>query len=85
VIDIVMICKPRTFNITSLLVGDTNMMLSGGMISADYFAPAQQNRFVRFTTMKVGQQLRIGFVNATKSKVAETIDITLKVRSYERS
>lgn len=84
VIDIVMGCKPKTFEITSLLIGDVNMMLSGGSISADYFAATQQNRFVRFTTCKVGQHILIQFVNKTKSKTAEALDITFKVRSTER-
>lgn len=86
IIDIVMLeSLAGVFNITSLLLGDTNMMLSGGAIQATYFAAAQQNRFVRFTTLQRGQTTLITFVNATALTTPRTLNITLKVRSYRRS
>ena len=87
IIDIVMLeSTAGVFNITSLLLGDTNMMLSGGAIAATYFGAAQQNRFVRFTTLQRGQTTLITFVaGGGLTTLTYTLGVTLKVRSYRRS
>jgi hypothetical protein len=81
IIDVVCACKAATFNLTGFYVGDANMFLGCAAISADAFAPAVQNRFVRFTTLQRGQTVQVPFENISSSGEPEMFNIYLKVRS----
>ena len=85
IIDVVVACKPATFNLTGFYVGDANMFLGCGAISADSFAPTVQNRFVRFTTLQRGQTVQVPFENIASEGEPEHISIYVKVRSERRS
>lgn len=73
------------FNFTSVFIGDTNMILGAGQIPVSYFAPAVQNRFVRFTTLQRGQTMQCGFMNVTAATTPRILTIMAKVRSYRRA
>ena len=77
--------NPGQFNFTSVFIGDTNMILGAGQIPASYFAPAVQNRFVRFTTLQRGQTMQVGFMNVGAITPAQVLTIMAKVRSYRRA
>ena len=84
IIDIVTCCKPATFNLTSFYVGDENQLLGAGAVPADMFAPAVQNRFVRFKWAQRGQVIAVGFLNISQNETPEQLVFALKVRSYRR-
>lgn len=84
VIDLMYFSAASIFNITSLNIGDTPMILGGGYISADAFAPSVQGRFVKFTTLQRGMTTQIGVTYTGASTTGVYFNAGLKVRSYWR-
>jgi hypothetical protein len=83
IIDVVMIGPRATFDLLTFHVGDANMLLGTGGVPADMFFPEVQNRFVRFTTVKMGQTIAVQVRNTSKKKA--TLITAIKVRAYRRA
>lgn len=84
IIDLVVVSKSGTFNLTSFFIGDVNQIMGAGCVPADMFGPAVQDRFLRTHEVQRGQLVQIGFANVSRDETPQAITFALKVRSYRR-